>query len=77
MRQTQEKAQPTTTRSATTVTKRAYKKRKAYKGYCGTKGKGCKASKPRRDLHADITSRIVEALEQGAAPWVKPWRTTP
>ena len=28
-----------------------------------------------RDLYAETTARIVAALEQGAAPWVKPWST--
>jgi len=27
-----------------------------------------------RDLYAEITDRIVEALERGVAPWVCPWR---
>lgn len=35
--------------------------------------KGAKASKPRRDLHQDITDRVVKALEAGAAPWLQPW----
>ena len=30
---------------------------------------------PGRDLYAEVTSRIVDALERGAAPWVRPWRT--
>ena len=32
------------------------------------------AQKP--DLYADITNRIVEQLEQGARPWIKPWTHT-
>jgi antirestriction protein ArdC len=28
-----------------------------------------------RDLYAENTARIVAALEQGTAPWVKPWST--
>jgi antirestriction protein ArdC len=28
-----------------------------------------------RDLYAETTARIIAALEQGAAPWVKPWFT--
>lgn len=32
-----------------------------------------KASKERRDVHLEITNKIVAELEQGAAPWVKPW----
>jgi antirestriction protein ArdC len=26
-----------------------------------------------RDVHQEVTDRIVEALEKGTAPWVKPW----
>ena len=32
-------------------------------------------SKSRRDIYADVTDRIVSALEDGVAPWVRPWRT--
>ena len=28
-----------------------------------------------RDLYAETTARIIAALEEGAAPWVKPWST--
>ncbi len=28
----------------------------------------------RNDLYAEVTNRIVAALEQGTAPWVCPWR---
>jgi antirestriction protein ArdC len=31
----------------------------------------------RRDLYADVSARIIAELEQGAAPWVKPWSATP
>ncbi len=31
---------------------------------------------PRRDLYQDVTDRIVAALEDGVAPWVRPWRST-
>ena len=27
------------------------------------------------DLYAEVTGRIVAALEQGTPPWVKPWST--
>ena len=27
------------------------------------------------DLYAETTARIVAALEQGVAPWVRPWST--
>ena len=27
------------------------------------------------DLYQKVTDRIVEALENGVAPWKKPWRT--
>jgi antirestriction protein ArdC len=30
----------------------------------------------RRDLHAEVSARIVAELEPGAAPWVKPWSAT-
>lgn len=31
--------------------------------------------RPGRDLYAEVTARITEALERGAAPWVRPWKT--
>jgi len=31
----------------------------------------------RDDLYANVTARIVAALEQGVAPWVRPWSTVP
>jgi antirestriction protein ArdC len=31
----------------------------------------------KRDLYAEVSARIVAELEAGAAPWVKPWSTTP
>ena len=31
----------------------------------------------KRDLYAEVTSRILAELELGAAPWVKPWSATP
>ena len=30
---------------------------------------------PRRDIYQEVTDRIVAALEDGVAPWVRPWRT--
>lgn len=30
-----------------------------------------------KDLYASITQRIIEALEAGAPPWVRPWSTIP
>jgi antirestriction protein ArdC len=30
-----------------------------------------------KDIYADVTARIIAELEAGAAPWVKPWSTTP
>ena len=30
---------------------------------------------PRRDIYAETTAKIVAALEDGVAPWVRPWRT--
>ena len=26
-----------------------------------------------RDLYAEVSARIIAELEQGGAPWVKPW----
>jgi antirestriction protein ArdC len=31
----------------------------------------------KRDLYAEVTSRILAELVKGAAPWVKPWSATP
>jgi antirestriction protein ArdC len=31
----------------------------------------------KRDLYSEVTSRILEELERGAAPWVEPWSATP
>jgi antirestriction protein ArdC len=31
----------------------------------------------KRGLYADVSARIVAELEQGAAPWIKPWSVTP
>ncbi len=31
----------------------------------------------KRDLYAEVSARICAELEQGAAPWVKPWSATP
>ncbi len=28
-----------------------------------------------RDLYAEVTDKIVAALESGVAPWVRPWRS--
>ena len=28
------------------------------------------------DLYAEITDRIIEQMEQGVIPWVKPWRAS-
>lgn len=30
----------------------------------------------RRDLYAEVSTRIIAELERGAAPWIKPWSTT-
>src|ERR1700730_5986177 len=30
----------------------------------------------KRDLYAEVSTRIVAELEAGAAPWVKPWAAT-
>jgi antirestriction protein ArdC len=31
----------------------------------------------KRDLYSEVSSRLITELEQGAAPWVKPWSATP
>jgi antirestriction protein ArdC len=31
----------------------------------------------KRDLYAEVSARIVAELETGAAPWIKPWSSTP
>jgi antirestriction protein ArdC len=30
----------------------------------------------KRDIYADVSARIIQELEAGAAPWVKPWAAT-
>jgi antirestriction protein ArdC len=30
----------------------------------------------KRDLYAEVSSRIIAELEAGAAPWIKPWSAT-
>ncbi len=30
----------------------------------------------KRDLYAEVSTRIVAELEAGAAPWIKPWSAT-
>jgi antirestriction protein ArdC len=30
----------------------------------------------KRDLYAEVSTRIIEELERGAAPWIKPWAAT-
>src|SRR5258706_2256228 len=30
----------------------------------------------KRDLYAEVSTRVVAELEAGAAPWVKPWSAT-
>lgn len=31
----------------------------------------------KRDLYSEVSARILEELERGALPWVKPWSATP
>ncbi len=38
--------------------------------------KRSKSRKPKRDIYDTATDRIIAALEQGAAPWVRPWTAT-
>lgn len=33
-----------------------------------------KKNAPRRDVYADIAERVIESLENGSAPWLKPWK---
>ncbi|KQZ99933.1 antirestriction protein ArdC [Mesorhizobium sp. Root157] len=35
-----------------------------------------KENKPRVDIYARITEKIVEELEKGVRPWVQPWRAS-
>ena len=30
----------------------------------------------KRDLYAEVSTRIVAELERGATPWIKPWSAT-
>ena len=30
----------------------------------------------KRDLYAEVSTRIIAELERGAAPWIKPWSAT-
>jgi antirestriction protein ArdC len=32
-------------------------------------------TKTRKDVEAEVTSKVLEALESGTVPWEKPWRT--
>lgn len=34
-----------------------------------------KAKKARRDMHAEITARMVAELKGGTIPWLKPWKS--
>lgn len=38
-----------------------------------TKTKTRKAPKARRDMHQEMTDKVVELLEAGTIPWEKPW----
>ncbi len=33
------------------------------------------ASGVRRDLYQQVTSKIIEDMERGVRPWLKPWST--
>ena len=35
-----------------------------------------KSTAPRRDVAAEITNLIIRKLEEGVAPWSRPWRVT-
>ncbi len=30
-------------------------------------------TQPKFDLYQEVTDKIIAALEQGTAPWLKPW----
>ena len=32
--------------------------------------------KEKRNIRQEVTDKIVDALESGTAPWVKPWSST-
>lgn len=40
-----------------------------------TRRRKAASSKPRRDIYQDVTNRIIEQLETGVPPWVKPWNS--
>ena len=33
------------------------------------------ATRTRKDVEAEVTQKVLDALEQGTVPWAKPWRT--
>jgi antirestriction protein ArdC len=33
------------------------------------------STKTRKDVEAEVTAKVLEALERGTVPWEKPWRT--
>ena len=35
-----------------------------------------KKHKQKRDLHREITQRFIDALNEGCAPWIRPWEDT-
>jgi antirestriction protein ArdC len=43
-----------------------------------TVARGCNSEDGvmKRDLYAEVSTRIVAELERGAAPWIKPWSAT-
>jgi len=40
-----------------------------------TKNKNKSSRYPKRDVFQEVTDRIMQSLEKGVAPWVKPWTT--
>jgi antirestriction protein ArdC len=38
-----------------------------------TKTKTRRATRPRRDVEAEVTAKVLEALERGTVPWKQPW----
>ena len=35
-----------------------------------------RTKRAKRDVHQEVTDTIIKALEEGTAPWVKPWNAS-
>ena len=42
-----------------------------------SKRKARKSTKPKVDPYQEITDRMIAAIEEGTAPWQKPWKVSP